>query len=163
MAEGYYLSTHTMPPRPGKKYSTTYYKQTLQQRKALEKHFNESCAEIADAATTEPEIVQWLRTPDKRFKRDGSPGKGQRKYKTPAELMSDILGECSGTKRNGEPKDFAQAPIERWNRLFEDTKYEIDMVQQFGAKPTAYRSFDRLFDRNTAADNIEEDDDENQE
>lgn len=163
MAEGYYLSTHVMPPRPGKKYSTTYYKQTQEQRRALVRHFRQAATEIANAADVEPEVVSWLKTPDKSFKRDGQARRGQSKYKTPEELMTDILAECSGTKRDGTPKDFAKAPIDRWNKLFADTKYEIDMVQQFGAKPTAYRSFDRLFDRKNTIEDQEDDDDENQE
>lgn len=150
MIEQYYVSTHTMAPRPGKKYSTTYYKQTLDQRNRLVKHFRNACVEIANAADVYAEVGRWLKTPLKEFKRDGKATKDQSKYKTPEELMLDILGECSGTKADGvTPKDFAKAPIDRWNKLFADSKYEVDMVQQFGAKPTAFRTFNKLFSKET--------------
>lgn len=148
-AEHYYQSTETMTPREGKSYSTTYYKQTLEQRKRLETFFRKSIAEIVATAQEHPEMMDWLRTPDKRFKRDKNTPATQ-KHKTPGELLGDILGECEGTKRNGLPKDFAQAPIERWNRLLKGTAYEIEMVQQFGTKPTTYQSFNNLFKMETA-------------
>jgi gas vesicle protein len=153
-SEQYYQSTQTMAPRPGKKYSTTYYKQSLNQRRELAKHFNTAVQEIADACDTHKEVSDWLKQQDKRFKRDGRAEPGQPKYKTPEELMIDILKECNGTKKDGlTPKDFAQAPIDRWNRLFAGTKYEVDMVQQFGHNPTSYRTFNKLFEQDNTPDN----------
>jgi hypothetical protein len=36
-----------------------------------------------------------------------------------------MLIEAAGKKKNKEPKDFAMAPIERWNKLFDGTEWEI--------------------------------------
>jgi hypothetical protein len=58
------------------------------------------------------------------------------------EMFEDIIGECRGAKRDGTPKDFARAPIDRWNKLFYDTDYAIDMVESYQDKIT---TFDSMF------------------
>jgi hypothetical protein len=56
------------------------------------------------------------------------------------EIVEDIIGEARGKTRQGLPKDFAQAPIDRWNRLFAGTEYEFEMVQTFGSESTTFNS-----------------------
>jgi hypothetical protein len=43
--------------------------------------------------------------------------------------MTDMAQEAQGKTRQGLPKDYAQAPIERWNKLFANTDYEFEMTE----------------------------------
>jgi len=148
MPEFEYREERKMNPRPGVKYGTTYYKQSSKQREALAEHIVKVCDEIANLtldSEANAELINWLLTPDDRFKRDRNSDKPG-KYKTPLELLEDSKGEAQGFKRNGDPKDFAQAPIDRWNKLWENVEdYQIEMVTE---RPKNYNpQFDKLFRR----------------
>ena len=56
------------------------------------------------------------------------------------EIVEDIMGEAHGKTRQGLPKDFAKAPIDRWNKLFKGTDYEFEMVQTFGSESTTFHN-----------------------
>lgn len=123
-----YQRTQKMEPRPGQKFSTTYYKQTLEQRQELVQHIQNCMREMVNYLDQHPEHLDWaMNTGLKGFpKTTGG-------FRTMWEIMSDIAGEAQGQTRQGLPKDFAQAPIDRWNKLFQGTEYEFVMVQTFGA------------------------------
>jgi hypothetical protein len=55
----------------------------------------------------------------------------------------EIVGALDQVKKNGDPKDYAQAPIERWNKLFHDTEYQFHMEQNEGTTKT---TFDTLWE-----------------
>lgn len=132
----YYQKTHDMKARDGVRYATTYYKQTLEQRKQLTKHIRECSKEIAEYLDQHPEYMDWhLETPLKGFPKT----QGQ-KNRTTWEIITDIVGEATGVKRDGTPKDYAQAPIDRWNKLFKGTDYEFEMVQHDGGAKTTFDS-----------------------
>lgn len=114
-----------MEPREGVKYSTTYVKQTLDQRKELCKHIKTVITEISDALEGDDDMLDFMRTPLKGFKTTT----GQNR--TPTDILTDMVNEAKGRQKNGTPKDFALAPIERWNKLFEGTDYAVDLVQTF--------------------------------
>lgn len=120
-----YQKMTKMEPRDGVKYSTTYVKQTLEQRKELCRHVKMTVGEIADAIEGNEELMDFVRTPLKGFKTTN----GQNR--TTTDVLTDMINEAKGKMRNGMPKDFALAPIERWNKLFEDTDYAIDLVQTY--------------------------------
>jgi hypothetical protein len=122
-----YQKKQIMEPRDGVKYSTTYLKQTLEQRKELCRHVKQVVNEIADALEKDPELLDFVRVPLKGFKTTTGHNR------TITDILTDMVNEAKGKMRNGMPKDFAMAPIERWNKLFEDTDYAIDLVQTFGA------------------------------
>lgn len=122
-----YQRMERMLPREGVPYATTYVKQTLEQRKELCKHIRESVNEIADAVEKDDDWLEFLRKPLKGFKTT------QGKNRTATDIITDMVNEAKGKKRDGLPKDFALAPIERWNKLFEKTAYEISLVQTFGS------------------------------
>jgi hypothetical protein len=128
----YYQSTHDMLPRPGVKYATTYYKQTLEQRKQLTKHIRKCSMEIAEYLDVDPEAAEW----HTNYPLKGFPKSDKQPNRTTWEIVSDMVQESQGRKRDGLPKDYAQAPIERWNKLFKDTDYEIHMEQN----DSAYKS-----------------------
>jgi len=132
-----YQKMTKMDPRDGVKYSTTYVKQTLEQRQQLCKHIRCVVTEIADAIEGDEELLDFVRTPLKGFKTTT----GHNRSAT--DIMTDMINEARGKQKNGLPKDFALAPIERWNKLFQNTQYEITLVQTFDAQPN---QFDNLME-----------------
>jgi hypothetical protein len=123
-----YQKLTKMEPRDGVKYSTTYVKQTLEQRKDLCKHIRQVVVEISDAVEGNDLLLDFIRTPLKGFKTTS----GQNR--TTTDVLSDMINEARGKQKSGLPKDFALAPIERWNKLFEGTDYSIDLVQTYTLK-----------------------------
>lgn len=121
-----YQKMTKMQAREGVPYATTYVKQTLEQRKELVKHIKTSVQAIADAVEADDEWLEFMRTPLKGFKTT------QGRNRTATDIITDMVNEASGRMRNGMPKDFALAPIERWNKLFEGSDYELVLVQTFG-------------------------------
>lgn len=130
-----YQKTSRMEPRDGQKYATTYYKQTLEQRAELVKFLGECAREIVEYLDTDANMMSWAQ-------RQGIKGfpKTTGGNRTVWEIVEDIIGEARGKTRQGLPKDFAAAPIERWNKLFKDTDYEFEMVQTFGSQSTTFHS-----------------------
>jgi hypothetical protein len=114
-----YTGTHKMEPREGLNYSTTYVKQTRAQRDLLVKHCRRVLEEIADAIEGNEELLTWATEPLVGFPRKNLPNRSV------SDIISDMIQECQGKRSNGTPKDFALAPIERWNKLFGDTEYAI--------------------------------------
>lgn len=128
-----YQKTSKMEPRDGVKYATTYYKQSLEQRKELVRHLESCIEEMVQYLDKHPQDMSWaMNTGLKGFPKTTG---GKR---TMWEIMEDIAGEAQGKQRSGLPKDFAQAPIERWNKLFAGTDYEFVMIQTFGSAATTF-------------------------
>jgi hypothetical protein len=123
-----------MEPRDGVKYSTTYVKQSLEQRQHLCKHIRAVVTEIADAIEGDEELLDFVRTPLKGFKTTTGHNR------TVTDIMTDMVNEARGKQKNGLPKDFALAPIERWNKLFQNTSYEIVLVQTYGPEGNNFNS-----------------------
>lgn len=124
-----YTHIHKMQPRPGVKFATVYYKQTPEQRELLRQHLMQCISEIAHTLDVNPVEQTFATKPLKGF-----PKTGGQKNRSLKELLTDTIGECEGKTRQGQPKDFAQAPLERWNKLFAGTRYEVEMTQS-GLKP----------------------------
>jgi hypothetical protein len=127
-----YSKIQQMEPRPGVKYATSYYKQSTRQREDLVEWLRRCSIDIVECVDSDPEFVQWWTSPLKDFR------KADKTYRTPEEIVEDLLLEAVGQKRNGEHKDFAQAPIERWNRLFRETPWEFRMVESFQPRLTTF-------------------------
>ena len=128
-----YQKSVRMEPRDGQKYATTYYKQTLTQRQDLVKFLTDCAREIVEYLDTDADMMAWAQS--KGIKGFPKTTGGNR---TVWEIVEDIIGEARGKTRQGLPKDFAQAPIDRWNKLFAGTEYEFAMVQTFGSESTTF-------------------------
>ena len=130
-----YIKTHEMKPREGNRFATTYYKQTLEQRKKMNQWLLNSCQELEQYFNQSPEHKEAWQKPMRGF-----PKTGKQKNRSLKEVVDDMKGECYGTKKDGMPKDFAQAPIERWNKALAGTKYEFEMTQRspFDPKPNTF-------------------------
>jgi hypothetical protein len=112
MSEFYYNNTKDMAPRDGKAYSTTYYQQSLDERKRVQKHINKTITDIKTlpADAVEPWLESGLKGHNKKEKRG--------KYSV-FDVIRDMDNEQKKTQKNGLPGDFAKAPIDRWNKVFE--------------------------------------------
>lgn len=129
----YQKMTH-MQPRDGVRYATTYVKQTLDQRKELCNWIRQVITEIGHAVDQRSDLNDFILQPLKGFKTT----RGMNRSLT--DLLADMANEAAGEQRNGLPKDFALAPIERWNRIFEGTAYAITLVQTHGAPANTFNS-----------------------
>lgn len=114
-----------MEPREGVNYSTVYVKQTAAQRLVLTKHIEQVCKDIALAVTLNTDLKTWIEQPLKGYKTTAG------KNRSCLDIITDLLSESRGFKRNGELKDYALAPIERWNRLFHHTDYEFELSRVY--------------------------------
>ena len=121
-----YVDLRQMKPRDGQTYSTSYYKQTYQQRLELAEWLRSKIFEIITEINSHPALMTAIKWPLKGF-----PKTARQPNRSVLELIDDMLGEIDGVKKNGQPKDFAQAPIDRWNKLWEDfPEYQFRM--EFG-------------------------------
>lgn len=118
-----YRSTIIMEPRPGTNYSTIYYRQDPKDRDQLAVYIKDCIEAIVRCLMEDDEAAQWAKTPLKGYKRIGKPNR------SPSDILEEMLDEVDGKRRNGTPKDFAKAPIDRWNKLFGNTDYTIEMVK----------------------------------
>jgi hypothetical protein len=89
--------------------------------------------EVAALAEENDRWLNYMSEPQPGFKREGKPNRSI------MDIMTDMINEARGRNRNGEPKDFALAPIERWNKLFKGTEYEIDLVQTYSPTSTNFQ------------------------
>jgi hypothetical protein len=127
-----------MEPRDGVQYATTYVKQTLEQRKELCQHIREVITEISQAVEQDASLSDFILVPLKGFKTT------QGKNRSITDLLSDMANEARGKQRTGLPKDFALAPIERWNKLFAGTAYAVVLVQTYGARANNFNDLMEL-------------------
>ena len=118
-----YQKIQKMQPREGVAYATSYVKQTLAQRKELVNHITQAMQELIQVIDTHNEWYSFSQQPLKGFPTT------RRVNRSLWEILEDMATEAQGTQKNGLPKDFALAPIERWNKLFADTDYEFELVQ----------------------------------
>lgn len=134
-----YQKMTKMEPREGVGYATVYIKQTIEQRMELIKHIKTCVNEIATLIEQNDRWLEYINTPQKGFRKTVGANR------TIADIMTDMINEGRGRTRKGEPKDFALAPIERWNKMFKGTDYEFELVQTFSPRSN---NFDDLMEVN---------------
>jgi len=137
-----YQKMSKMLPRDGQNFATTYLKQTLEQRKELCRHIKLVISELNQALETNPDLNEFVKQPLKGFKTT------QGVNRSILVIIEDMCNEARGKTKQGLPKDFAMAPIERWNKLFEGTDYSIDLVQTYSAATTTFSNL-MEFDNDT--------------
>ena len=128
----YYLTTKQMQPRPGQRFATEYYKMRRPQRNLVRDHIIQCCQELLTAWDRDVSLETWAHRPLTGFKRVNAPNRSV------YDIVTEQLEEAMGTKRNGDPKDFALAPIERWNKLFQATDFEIKLELEYSARSTTF-------------------------
>ena len=125
MARIFYKTINKMTHRPGVNYATEYLVQDFRDRLKLKRHIASVIADLAIAENKNPALIEELKQPLKAFPKSV---KGQ--YYSAWEIIEDMYNEAVGKKRDGTPKDFAMAPIGRWNKLFANTERTVDLEEQ---------------------------------
>lgn len=127
MAEFQYTSRKQMEPRPGVKYATTYYKQTLKEYTRLRAHIYRVAAEIMAVCDSDSDYYRWATTPMRSFKKSV---RGE--YYTPMEIVTDMVEQFA------KQKDVPGGMLGRWQKLFAGTAWNIELTSGQPAKETTY-------------------------
>lgn len=133
-----YIESKKMQPRPGNTFATTYYVMHPEQRHRFRKFVISCINQLLDSAEANNSEAQ-LTKPLKGFKRTGN----KENYST-MQIMEDLIREITGQKKDGSPKDIAQGPVGRWNKLFKGSRFEFDLEE--GTPYTHANSFNKMFD-----------------
>lgn len=118
MVQFRYLKELEMPPRPGRKYSTTYIKQTQQEHDRLKSWLVEIAETIIDICQHDPQVAEWFSRPMPDFHRSQ-----RNEYYSPQDLLTDMIDQLI------HGRDITQAMIGRWNRLTESTPWQIEFAK----------------------------------
>ena len=127
-----YTSRREMEPRPGRQYSTIYYKQSARERRRTQQHVERVIQRVGERALENPGAEEALCEPMKGFQRRETRG-----AYSAVDVMSDMLTQMQSGK------DIPSGMLGRWNRLFDGTGCEIDMVME--SELPADTRFDDLF------------------
>jgi hypothetical protein len=130
-----YLQTRTMEPREGVKYSTTYYQQNSEQAQAAFQHVRTVAEEIIRCGEADLELKAWIQTPLKAFPRTGI-----RPNYSVEDIVSDLLGQLD------QGKDIPSGMLGRWNRLFEDTPWDIELEEYVSPRAVRQGLFNNIFE-----------------
>jgi hypothetical protein len=115
----FYYHTHVkMPPRPGRRYSTDYYRQTRSERQRLQNWIQQRHDEIVAVAIVDPDMATWLDQPLR-----SCPREQRGRYYSMYEIVTDALNQLESGK------DITQGMLNRWNRLCAGTPWEIDLEE----------------------------------
>jgi len=128
-------STKQMEPRYGNSYATTYYKLNNKERSTMKEFIEQIIMDVAICYDRNPELNKWIEHPLKKFKRTrGLPGYS----------LCEILGDLNHQINEG--KDIPSGMMGRYNRLFKDTEWDIELVST--RKPSKAEQIKRaeLFD-----------------
>lgn len=115
-----------MPPRPGRRYHTTYIKQRRDQHQALLTWLIQIADQCATLCDLDPELAQWFAEPRPEFP-TSEPGR----WYSPEDILTDMIDQMS------QGRDLAQAQLGRWNRLCAQTPWHIELVEATDAKTHA--------------------------
>jgi|TARA_R110000803_G_scaffold40893_2_gene88101 hypothetical protein len=130
MAKFGYLSIRKMETRPGVKYATEYYKLHKTSTQKLKAHI-ERCATICVEAGTDSVVDDHLKKGiGSHYRKDGT-------AYTTYDVLTDALSQLIAGK------DMPKAMINRWNKVFGNTEYSIEMVLE--ADMPSHNLLDQLF------------------
>jgi hypothetical protein len=127
-----YTHRREMDPRPGRKYSTVYYKQSARERARTQRHVETVIQRLGDRVLENPGSEQALLEPMPGFQRRETKG-----AYTAMDVISDMFEQMTSGK------DIPSGMLGRWNRLFAGTGLEIDMVIE--SELPAPTEFNQLF------------------
>ena len=134
MAKFGYVTKRQMDPRPGRTYATEYYKQSAAERRRTHEHVEAVIKKVCERALSMPGGTDLLTAALPRFQRRETKG-----AYSAHDIMKDMLDQMiSG-------KDVPSGMLGRWNRLFENTGDEIDMIPE-SELPHRNPMYKELFD-----------------
>jgi hypothetical protein len=115
----FYYHTHVkMPPVPGRRYSTDYYRQTRSERQRLLIWIAQRAQDIVMVGDQDPDMDAWLKQPLR-----SCPREQRGKYYSMYQIVTDALNQLESGK------DITQGMLNRWNRLCAGTPWEIDLEE----------------------------------
>jgi hypothetical protein len=132
-----YLKTRVMEPRDGVKYSTTYYQQNSEQAQEAFRHVREVAESIVDACEKDLDLKEWVQSPLKAF-----PRTGVRPNYSMEDIVSDLLNQLDSGK------DIPSGMVGRWNRLFDQTPWDIELEEYVSPRAQSAGLFNNLFEAN---------------
>lgn len=116
-----YYEKLTLDPRRGNKFSTTYFKQTRQEKARLYEYVKDAASLLEGAAADDKELYDLLHSPIAKYtKLNGN------KY-TPMSIVEDLYRQLDAGK------DATESMIKRWNGAFEmlvEDPNNIEMVEE---------------------------------
>ena len=135
-----YTKSIDMPPKEGQKFATTYYRQNSNEYQRIKAHIVQVASEIMEFVDSNPQWDEFVNQPLKGFARlNGRPNYSIN------QILADILEQ---TRSN---KDLPSGMLGRWSRLFADTEYDIEMLQEYTPTAVSPRLFESLFDHHAGA------------
>lgn len=132
MARFEYRTKRQMDPKPGNKFATEYYKQTPGQRTRLKDFVDTVYDQWSDRCARDPEARRDSQRPLTGFPRTQGPNYS----------AQDIITDLHNQLRSG--KDLPSGMLGRWNRLFKNSEYTIEMTTETVAQAQA--RFGELFE-----------------
>lgn len=129
-----YLRKQEMEPREGVKYSTTYYQQNSEQAQEAYQHIKAVAEAIVDACERDEDLKEWVQQPLRGFPRTGP---------QPNYSMEDIVMDMLRQLDSG--KDIPSGMLGRWNRLFDDTPWDIKMEEYQSPRAVKAGLFNQIF------------------
>ena len=116
MPKFYYKSIREMEPRPGMKVGTRYIKQTPEEYDRMQRWIQARALEIMAVLEKRSDLDEWFSQPLPRFRKST----GRDRYSA-QEIVTDILNQMH------LGRDVPEAMTGRWNRLCQDTPWQIDL------------------------------------
>jgi hypothetical protein len=130
-----YLKTRVMEPREGVKYSTTYYQQNSEQAQEAFKHIKHVAESIVDVCERDLDMREFVQSPLAGFSKTTN---------KPNYSMEDVVTDLLNQLDNG--KDIPSGMIGRWNRLFKETPWDIELEEYISTKEIRTGLFNNMFE-----------------
>ena len=124
MATFYYRSRKTLDPRPGVRYATVYIKQDHREHQRLLTWLVQIAENIISIGQIDPDLGQWFCSPCADFRRSS---RGE--YYSPEDILTDMIDQLA------HGRDLPEAMLNRWNRLTENTPWQIDLIANSDTRP----------------------------
>jgi hypothetical protein len=136
-----YTKTVEMAPKEGQKFATTYYKQRPEEAVKTKQFIALVGTEIISACERNPELQEFCQQPLRGFPRTNN---------KPNYSIEDVICDMIGQMENG--KDLPSGMMGRWGRLFNDTEYDIELLQEHTPTKISPRLFNDLFSNTAPVD-----------
>jgi len=127
-----YTNKRTMTPRPGVKFSTTYYDLPVTEVAKLKQHVHGIVTMIERTAPNDPVFVDELTAPIKKHRRK------DKSYYTAMDIILDLRNQLDAGK------DVTDSMINRWNTVFANSPDDIELIELETAKEIA-STYNQLF------------------
>jgi len=131
----YYHTLKNMEPRYGNSYATSYYQINVKERQKLKEFIEQIIMDIALCHSSDTLYYQFIDQPlSGNFRKT----KGKPNY-TPLEIITDLNSQLNAGK------DVPSGMLGRWQRLFKNTEWDIDMIPRRKKGKAELMKYSELF------------------